>query len=133
MRPDHRLARRRKVALRDLAPETFVAHNVRSPSRDYVIDTFRKAGVPLNIGIELSSLETIKQFVEMKVGVAILPRLSVEQELRDRKFVVKAVEGFRHVRTLRVIFLRGKVQSRAASKFLEVLMQRKTSTPSAIK
>lgn len=124
--PGHRLARRRKVTVEDLGTETFVAHNVKTPSRDYVVDFFRSHGVPLNIGIELFSLETIKQFVEMKQGIAFLPHLVVRQEVQEKKFVIVPLQEFHHQRTLRVIYLRGKVQSHATAAFLEVV---KSLTP----
>lgn len=119
--PKHRLARKRKVTLQDLASETFVAHNVQTPSRDYVIQVFRRAGVPLNIGIELSSMETIKQFVQMNLGIAILPKLALEKELREQTLVRVRMQDFEHKRTLRVIYLRDKVHSQAAARFLELL------------
>lgn len=118
--PGHRLAKKRKIPFQELGKETFVAHNVKSPSRDHVINSFRKHGVTLNIGIELSSLETVKQFVEMKLGVAIVPGLSVEKELRDKKLVSVRVEGFEYRRTLNVIYLRNKAYSHAARAFLDV-------------
>jgi DNA-binding transcriptional LysR family regulator len=118
--PKHPLAKKRKVTIQQLGTETFVAHNVQTPSRDYVIQIFRRAGVPLNIGIELSSMETIKQFVEMNQGIAILPKLALEKELRERKLIRVRIEGFEHKRTLRVIYLRDKVHSQAAERFLEL-------------
>jgi DNA-binding transcriptional LysR family regulator len=118
---DHRLAKRKKIPFQELGKEIFVAHNVKSPSRDYVINSFRKHGILLNIGIELSSLETIKQFVEMKLGIAIVPRLSVETELREKKLVSIKVEGFEYHRTLNVIYLRKKEYSPAARAFLDLI------------
>lgn len=119
--PGHRLAKKRKIPFQELGKEIFVAHNVKSPSRDHVINSFRKHGITLNIGIELSSLETIKQFVEMKLGVAIVPRLSVEKELLEKKLLTVAVQGFEYHRTLNVIYLRNKTYSHAARSFLDVV------------
>lgn len=119
--PDHPLAKKKKVTFRDLAKETFVAHNVNSPSRDHVVDAFRKHHALLNIAIELSSLETIKQFVQRKVGIAFLPRLAVAEELAQGKFISMPIEGFQHRRTLSAISLRDKVHSHAAVKFLDTM------------
>jgi DNA-binding transcriptional LysR family regulator len=121
---DHPFARKKKVKFEDLGKEIFVAHNVRSPSRDHVVDAFRRHHVPLNIGIELSSLETIKQFVEMKMGIAFVPKISVEAELAAKKLVNVPVEGFHHQRTFMVIYLRDKVHSHAAARFLDTLKKR---------
>jgi DNA-binding transcriptional LysR family regulator len=119
--PGHRFTKKRKIAFGELGKETFVAHNVKSPSRDYVINTFRKYGIPLNIGIELSSMETIKDFVQMKLGIAILPKLSVQKELEEKKLLTAKVDGFEYHRTLNVIYLRNKEYSPAARSFIDVL------------
>ncbi|HWP42494.1 MAG TPA: LysR substrate-binding domain-containing protein, partial [Blastocatellia bacterium] len=50
--PQHRLASGQKVHIRDLGGEAFIAHNVRSPSREKVIETFRRFQTQLNITIE---------------------------------------------------------------------------------
>jgi DNA-binding transcriptional LysR family regulator len=126
--PKHRFAKKRKVTIQDLVQEIFVAHNVQTPSRDYVIGFFRRAGVPLNIGIELSSMETIKEFVQMNQGIAILPKLALEKELRERKLIRVQLEGFEHKRTLRVIYLHDKVHSQAAERFLELLTAKASSS-----
>lgn len=119
--PEHRLVKKGKLTIKDLGEETFLAHNVKSPSRDRVVETFKQHRVPLNISIELSSIETIKQFVQMGLGLAFVPRLCIEEEIRQKKLVSLPIQGFAHKRTMRVIYLRDKVHSHAAAKFLEVL------------
>jgi DNA-binding transcriptional LysR family regulator len=120
--PGHRLATKKgKLTVKDLGEETFLAHNVKSPSRDRVVETFKEHRVPLNISIELSSIETIKQFVQMGLGLAFVPRLCIEEEVRQKKLASLPLQGFTHKRTMRVIYLRDKVHSHAAAKFLEVL------------
>src|SRR5678809_66863 len=47
--PQHRLAKRDNVAIKELAGETFIAHNVVSPYRGVVIREFQRHKVPLNI------------------------------------------------------------------------------------
>lgn len=119
--PHHPLAQREKVTLKDLGGEPFIAHNVRSPAREHVIRAFRRARVPLNIAIELTSIETIKEFVKMGLGLAFVPRMCIEEELQQGKLATVPIQGFRYRRVLRVIYLRDKVHSHAAQKFLEVI------------
>ncbi|GBC77409.1 HTH-type transcriptional activator CmpR [bacterium HR08] len=119
--PGHPLAARRQITLKDLGGEPFIAHNVRSPARERVIQAFRRARVPLNIAIELTSIETIKEFVKMGLGLAFVPRMCIEEELAHGKLATVPIHGFRHRRVLRVIYLRDKVHSHAAQKFLEVI------------
>ena len=69
--PNHRLAGRKMLGIKDLAMETFVAHNVPSPYRDAVIKAFQKAKVPLNTDIEMPTVESIRRMVQAGEGVAV--------------------------------------------------------------
>ena len=75
--PGHRLAKRREVDISELGEETFVAHIVESPYRQRVVQMFARHRVPLRMDMELPTIESIKLFVEMKKGVAIVPRMCV--------------------------------------------------------
>ena len=79
--PGHRLAKRREVDITELGEETFVAHIVESPYRQRVVQMFARHRVPLRMDIEMPTIESIKMFVEMKKGVAIVPRMCVEREI----------------------------------------------------
>src|ERR1700751_2858445 len=85
--PRHPLAREKKVAIRDLGAENFIAHNVVSPLRRRVIDLFEKHKTPLNMNVELPSLEAIKRFVAMFNGVALVPGLTVRDDLARGELV----------------------------------------------
>jgi DNA-binding transcriptional LysR family regulator len=79
--PEHRLAKRREVDISALGEETFVAHIVESPYRQRVVQMFAEHKVPLRMDVEMPTIESIKRFVEMKKGVAIVPRMCVVDEL----------------------------------------------------
>ena len=83
MSPEHALAKAGKATIARLGRETFVAHNVPSPLRQKVIETFPRKKIPLQMEVELPSLEAIKRFVQMGNGVALVPRLTVEGELES--------------------------------------------------
>ena len=51
--PGHHLARRAEVSIRELGAEAFLAHNVRSPYRERVLQSFARCRTVLNIVIEL--------------------------------------------------------------------------------
>src|SRR5437868_9655812 len=77
--PDHHLARETGVHIRDLGGEAFIAHNVLSPARQKVIDTFRKFQTPLNITTEIATMETIKKFVALNIGMGFVPMMCVTE------------------------------------------------------
>ena len=85
--PRHPLARAERVSIRDLGKENFIAHNVASPLRRKVIEAFQRYRTPLNMGIELPTIEAIKRFVAMGNGVALVPHLTVARELETGDLV----------------------------------------------
>lgn len=121
MSPDHPLAGRESVAVRELGGEPFLAHNVKSASRVKVIDTFARHHTPLNITLELATIETIKRFVQKRVGLAFVPRMCVGEELERRTLASVPVRGLTYTRTLWVAHRRGATHSHAAAAFLELL------------
>ncbi len=118
--PGHRLARAREVSTRELGRESFIAHNVASPYRQRVIETFARLRTPLNIDVELPTVETIKKFVRMGMGLAFAPRMCVEDELARGEFASVRVKEMRIQRKLRLIYRRHAALSAAAQGFLEV-------------
>ncbi len=116
-----RLAGGERVHIRDLGAESFVGHNVRSPAREKVIETFRRFQTPLNITIEITTIETIKRFVAMNLGVAFVPLMCVREESERGELVVVPIEGFRHERTLWAVRRRTDAHSHAAQAFMRVI------------
>ena len=72
--PSHALATRKQIVMDDIAQEPVVAHNDPSPARERVLRLFEEHHVPLRMVVSLPSLDGIKRAVELKVGVALLPR-----------------------------------------------------------
>ena len=85
--PSHPLARRAEVSIAMLGNESFVAHHVASPYRARVLDAFRKHRVTLHMPVEMPTIDAIKRFVAMGHGVALLPGITVEAELRRGELV----------------------------------------------
>jgi DNA-binding transcriptional LysR family regulator len=73
------------------------------------------------MGVELPSLEAIKRFVEMGNGVALVPRLTVEPELKSGSLVRIEVPELQTERKLRVVYRKQANLSHAALAFLKVV------------
>lgn len=117
--PQHPLAEADRVSINDLADEVFVAHNVASPLRRKVIETFQRYRTPLNMRIELPTIEAIKRFVAMGNGVALVPRLTVARELEIGDLVALTVPELEMRRVLRLVHRRQGALSYAAVAFLQ--------------
>jgi DNA-binding transcriptional LysR family regulator len=118
--PGHSLAAAEKVSIHDLGAESFVAHNVTSPLRIKVIEAFKKTRTTLHMDVELPTLSSIKDFVRMGNGVALVPRMSVEGELERGELVAIKVDELRLERTLRLVTRKGATPSHAGVAFINV-------------
>lgn len=121
--PGHRFVDRRQVTVKELGEEQFVAHNVKTPARTRIFELFARHDTPLNICIELATLETIKAFVELEAGIAILPRLAVRDELIAGRLVEVPVKGMKIDKVVRLVFRRENTLSHAAKCFLDLVME----------
>ncbi|MGD0798036.1 MAG: LysR family transcriptional regulator [Acidobacteriaceae bacterium] len=119
--PKHPLAREEEVSIRQLGAQNFIAHNIPSPQRQKVIDTFKRHKTPLRMGVELPSLEAIKRFVEMGNGVALVPGLTVGTELKSGALVRVRVRELQLERRLRLVYRRAASLSHVAVAFLKVV------------
>ncbi len=118
--PRHPLAGEQQVSIRQLGAESFVAHIVSSPYREKVIEAFKRHKTPLHMDIELPTLQAIKRFVAMGNGVALVPEISVENELARGELVRIPVRELRLHRKLRLIYRKSASLSHAARAFLKV-------------
>ena len=119
--PRHPLAGVERVSIKDLGGELFVAHNVTSPLRNKVIEAFQRYRTPLNMAIELPTIEAIKRFVAMGNGVALVPHLTVAHELETGDLVRVPVVELDLKRVLRLAYRRQATLSYAANAFLQTL------------
>lgn len=116
--PRHPLAKHRQVSIRELGAQNFVAHIVSSPLRQRVIETFARCHTPLNMGVELPSLEAIKRFVALGNGVALVPGLTVQPELARGELVQVAVPELKIARRLWLVHRAQATLSHAGLAFL---------------
>lgn len=119
--PSHRLAGRRRVSIRELGAETFLAHNAVTPARTRVLELFAAHATPLNISMELATLDTIQDFVARGAGAAILPRLVVADALAAGRLVAVRVREMSIEKPTRVVYRKGEALSPAARAFLELV------------
>lgn len=125
--PSHPLARRSEVSITMLGSESFVAHHVSSPYRERVVDAFRTHRVTLQMPVEMPTIDAIKRFVALGHGVALLPGISVADELRRGELVRVPVPELVMERPLRLVLRRDGEPSHAVRAFLSVVEHHATT------
>jgi DNA-binding transcriptional LysR family regulator len=119
--PEHRLAKRSSISIQELEMEVFVAHTVASPYRDAVIRSFAQHKVQLHMDIEMPTMESIRRMVQAGEGVAFLPRMAVDQDVRQGVLKEVAVKELKVERKIHLIYLEKRPLSHAAKAFLDLV------------
>ncbi len=117
--PEHRFANRPELSITELDMETFIAHNVISPYRDAVLREFQRHKVPLNMDVEMPTLETIRRLVQHNEGVAFLPRMCVEQEIKQDLLREIRVKELNVERKIRLVYPARRALSHAVEKAVQ--------------
>jgi len=118
--PNHPLAGKKEISIKELGSETFIAHNAPSPYRKKVIDAFEKYKTRLIIGVELPSLEAIKRLVEKGTGIALVPKLTAQSEIESGRLASLNVKELKLDRKLNIIYRKNSELSHAAQAFLKL-------------
>jgi DNA-binding transcriptional LysR family regulator len=119
--PSHRFAARGEISITELGMETFIAHNVISPYRGVVIREFQRNKVPLNMDLEMPTVEAIRKMVQRNEGVAFLPRMCVSEELTQGILCEVKVKEMVVDRKIRLVYPAKRALSHAAQAFLAVV------------
>ncbi len=117
----HRFAGRGEVSIRELGDETFIAHNVLSPYREFVLRAFQERSVTLHMDVEMPTVETIRWMVEDNLGVAFLPRMCVQQELADGRLLSPTVPEISIQRKIYLVQPSRRALSYAADAFVRMI------------
>lgn len=123
--PGHRLARKRDVEIESLGEETFVAHIVESPYRQRVVQLFAKHRVPLRMDVELPTIESIKRFVALKKGVAIVPRMCVQEEVNRGELRELGIRQMKMERRLYLVHRQDRPLTAAAQALVDIILPKK--------
>jgi LysR family transcriptional regulator, low CO2-responsive transcriptional regulator len=120
MPPSHRLAKRSSLKLEDLAGEPLIFPK-GGHTRELLEKIFRKHRDRLNVSMELASVETIKKFVGVGLGISLLSRSYAEIEIRSGILKMVPLQGVDLRRKLGLVYRTDRHLSRAAQAFAELL------------
>ncbi len=118
--PDHPLARRTQVDIRDLADAALIVPATGSTTRAFILARFRDEHVQPHIAMEFDATENIKKAVEAGLGVGVISRWAVRRELDIGALTALTVAGFPLVREYQMVGRRGVAGSPSVERFMEV-------------
>jgi DNA-binding transcriptional LysR family regulator len=122
--PEHPLAAKPCVSLRDLDGEYFIGFTQELMIRREIDRKLKRARVAVQIVHEFDNIETIKRAIEIGSGVALLPKPTVWQEISSGTLAaVDVSDAGDLVRPLGIVHRRNKQLTTAVHKFIELLLK----------
>ena len=121
--PEHRLARRQSVSIKQLQGESFVAFDRAVPTRRAIDRALRRHHTAVSIATEFDNIETIKRSVEAGLGVSIVPQQTARNETRAGTLVALPFSDGTFTRSIGVIYRKHRELSPPATAFLELLVR----------
>lgn len=119
--PENPLAKRARIATRELDGLEFVHFERDMPTRKITERMLKEKGVEVKKIAEFDNIETIKRAVEIGFGLAIVPVESIKDELLIGRLVAISLEEKEWIRPVGVIYRSDRSLSLAAKKFVELL------------
>ncbi len=121
--PGHPLVQEQHIPLTRLQNEVFLVREPGSGTRVAMERFFSERGIRLTTGMEVGSNEAIKQSVQAGLGLGLLSRDTLEQELSLKRLAILDVAEFPILRHWYVVHRRGKRLPTVAKAFKEFLLK----------
>ena len=118
--PDHPLMREPLETLDQIAKWPLIMMGRGTYTRQILEDEFRRRGVDYDVVVELDSMDMIKRYVALGMGISVGPRLSIEPD-DSRNLGVISLANFLPVDQAGIVMLKGKTVSTPTRNFISVM------------
>jgi len=121
--PNHYLAEKNHVSLKELAKEEFVIREEGSGTRSAIERFFKEHDLEFKTKMDMSNNRAIKHAAEEDLGLAIVSMHTLEVELKAKTLKILNVKGFPIYRHWYVVQREGKRLSPIATVFRDYIME----------
>lgn len=119
--PDHPFTRRKEINPATLSGKKFVAFNKKLVIRREIDRFLKKHAADPEVVLEFDNIEAIKNAVEVGSGISLLPRPTLDREVRTGTLVAIPLSVNGLVRPLGILHRRGRKLNRQILRFIELL------------
>ena len=113
----HRLAKRRVVHPAELSDELFLLREPESGTRAIVVAALDRARVTMRRSMSIDGTEVIKQVVAEGLGIGIVSKFAIADQLANKRLVILNVEGLHVQRPFNHLALPTRRPSAVAAAF----------------
>jgi DNA-binding transcriptional LysR family regulator len=104
--PAHQLAKRRKVAPRDLAGQPFILFELGSATRKVIDQFFASEKIEPTVVMDTENVEIIKAMVKTGLGIGIVPYQAIAREVKAGQLFCARIDGYELVRETGWVYAR---------------------------
>jgi DNA-binding transcriptional LysR family regulator len=122
--PKHSFSVESDIDIHKIQYETFIAFETDVPSRLWIDGILQRYGIVVRPVMEFDNVETIKRAVEINVGISILPKTTIVQEVNSGTLKAISFLNENFVRPTGIIFRKNAAQSQAVKSFIELLKKK---------
>lgn len=119
--PDHPLAKKDQVSIKDLQMQPAILFERDQPTRKLIDEIFKRYDVKVRPVMELDNIETMKRGIEANVGLSILPEAAVRQEVSGGSLMTREFKEENFSRPVGAVYRRGKTLTEPVRRLLELL------------
>ncbi len=128
--PTHPFSRKRRIDIRAIAGQKFIAFSHNIPTRRAVDDMFKRHGVRVEVALESDDTETLKSAVEIGEGLSVVPQTVVEREVRAGKLCAVRFSNETFHRPEAVLIRRKPAPGKGLQEFVTMLTSKQPSRKS---
>jgi len=121
--PDHPLTRKGSLEPRDLKGQSMIMHEKGSATRIFVDDFIRKNDISITIPLELSSNMAIKKAVQERIGIAMISRKVVSEEIQRGELKAILFSDQQMKRKFYMVHHKDKYFSEPLKSLIEIMYQ----------
>ncbi|MGG1401401.1 LysR family transcriptional regulator [Bacillus salipaludis] len=124
--PEHPFGSREAVTMEELAREKFILYNRNSIDWTLIHNAFDHLQLQKNVIMETDNIEVVNRMVKQKIGIAILPKSAIGEELKNGTLLEVKVANLPYIqRDYELIYLKDRSFDRISESFLDFLVQGK--------
>ncbi len=117
---EHPITSKKPISIRDLDGASLIVHRFCNWTEDTVLRLFRQHSLDYRVAVEAPSIESVKSMVLSDMGIAVVPRIAVLEELRQGKLVQLFIPEFKFTLHSVMIFRRDN-ESELARQLIEIM------------
>jgi DNA-binding transcriptional LysR family regulator len=115
----HAWAKRKAISLPELSQEPFIIPGKELATSGIILRLVEAAGIKLNVTLELGNIEATKKAVAAGLGISIMSRCAILEEVKANRLKALRLSGVPLQRNLSFIWRKGRRFSKVTETFLD--------------